>query len=163
MAQGSQALLRISGIQLRYGLPGPASLEPLCLLMVRLSGTYLRYGVPGLARRLLLSPRVMGPVRHYNLYNSYGPRHRWGITSLVSRVAQSCRWRETNPKSLWGIFIERAHGTSLLLVNHTLGKTKDKNVQHVHHQRIVGHSPICESHVLSNDGCTTVSLYLFKR
>ena len=62
---GSQALLRISGIQLRYGVPGPASLEPLCLLMVRLSGTYLRYGVPGLARRLLLSPRVMTPVRHY--------------------------------------------------------------------------------------------------
>ena len=33
--------------------------------MLRLSGTRLRYGFPGLARRLLLSPRVMGPVSHY--------------------------------------------------------------------------------------------------
>ena len=55
-------MLRISDILLRNGVPGPVS----CLL-VRLSGTRPRYGVPGLARRFLLSPRVMGPVRHYYL------------------------------------------------------------------------------------------------
>ena len=43
-------------------------------LIVSLGGSKLRYEVPGLARRLLLSPRVMTPVRHhYNLGEALPP------------------------------------------------------------------------------------------
>ena len=62
------------------GVPGLES-----FLMLRLSGTLLRYGVPGLARRLLLSPRVMGSVRHYNLGEALPP----SSAMPVSRVAKS--------------------------------------------------------------------------
>ena len=62
--------------------------------MLRLSGTRLRYGFPGLARRLLLSPRVMGPVSHYIRVRHCLPRlQRRSLQSYIKLQSAFNFWK----------------------------------------------------------------------